>query len=135
MERDPIAQILTTEALARIFPPHRADRFFEALYGDVAEGAYDIRLVYQGYSGDELLLGLELHQRPGKCLACHLTYGLPAVFGRHPRIDIPGVVEAVLGLLEKSPSEIAWRLGATQERRPGLHLVPLFIRFEKTGPT
>ena len=128
MTEDRFEAILTPEALARIFPAGRADAFFEALYGDAQEGAYDIRLVYLERSDGELQLGFELHQRPGKCLACHLTHGLPTVFGRHPLIDIPGVVKAVADLVDQASSERTWRLGATREVRHGMHVVPLFIR-------
>ena len=36
--------ILTQEFLDELLPPERSDQFFDALYGDASEGAYDIRL-------------------------------------------------------------------------------------------
>ena len=121
---------LTPVALARVFPPERTERFFEALFGDAGEGAYDIRLSYRGQADGELELALELHQRPGKCLACNLTHGLPQVFGRHPVIDVAGLVRDVDALLGEDLRCGAWHLGSTRELRRGLHAVPLFIRLE-----
>ena len=34
------------DTLRKLFPEDRSDQFFEALYGDVEEGAYDISLAY-----------------------------------------------------------------------------------------
>ena len=39
--------LFTPEVLQRLLPAQRADQFFEALYGEIEEGAYDIRLVYK----------------------------------------------------------------------------------------
>ena len=83
------------EMLDKLFPPERTDQFFDALLGDAAEGAYDIRLAYKGLQESRLNFELELHQRPGKCLVCSLTYGLPTVFSRHPVINIQGVVDQI----------------------------------------
>lgn len=82
--------------LDEIFPSDRADRFFEALLGDASEGAYDIMLTYAGETDDRIDFEFQLKQRPGRCLACNLTYGLPEVFKRHPIIDIAGVVRSTL---------------------------------------
>ena len=43
-----IDQLFTETALKQLFPAERADAFFEALYGDAAEGAYDITFSFQG---------------------------------------------------------------------------------------
>lgn len=126
-------RIFTRPALDRIFPLERADRFFEALLGDASEGAYDIRLAYEGCRDDALQFNLELHQRPGKCLACNLTYGLPGVLSRHPVIDLEGVVREIGGLLDGNRSCGAWRLAATREISRKLHVVPLTITLVPAG--
>jgi hypothetical protein len=121
-------ELLTDEKLKSLFPSSRADDFFEALFGGAEEGSYDIDLVFTGESGDELNFEFRLKQRPGKCLACNLTYGLPQVFSRHPVINVKGVVEDVCEILGKdSPAE--WNLGTTIELSRQLHAIPLVIRF------
>ena len=85
---------MTREKLDRLFPPDRSDRFFEALYGDISEGAYDIQLEFKSYSEGKFELEFHLKQRPDKCLACHLTFGLPDVFERHPIINIKGLTKS-----------------------------------------
>ena len=64
-------EIFTRETLDKILPPQLSDGFFEAMYGDAAEGAYDIQLTFIGYEPDRKTLEFEiqLHERPGKCLA------------------------------------------------------------------
>ncbi len=124
---DKLAELFTPEKLRDLFPADRADRFFDALLGDPAEGAYDIRLAYNGLKDGKLLFALELHQRPGKCLACNLTYGLPTVFSRHPVIDIQGVVDGIAKLLDGRARCTGWKLGATIEKSRQLHGVPLLI--------
>jgi hypothetical protein len=127
MKTDPYEFIFTAAALARIFPPERTDQFFEALLGDAADGSYDIELVYAGCREDQLFFDLRLHQRPGKCLACNLTYGLPQVFSRHPAIKLKEVVERLDQLLGDKARCADWRLGRTREVSRELHVVPLQI--------
>jgi hypothetical protein len=124
--------IFTKEALTRIFPPTRADEFFDALFGDAAEGAFDIELVYRDYNstGKRLTFELHLHERPGKCLACNLTYGLPEVFSRHPLLNIKGIADQVVQLLGKDAACKEWKLGTTQSRSKQLHVIPLSIDLE-----
>ena len=112
--------------LAEIFPPERSADFFEALFGDDAEGAFDIALVQTDATPDHLHFEFRLQQRPGKCLACNLTYGLPQVFSRHPAIDIKGLVQKIDALL---PGQTCtdWRLGKTREVSAQLHVIPLRI--------
>ena len=83
--------VFTDDKLQVIFPKDRADAFFDALFGDAEEGSYDIGLGYAGGTADALNFELRLTQRPGKCLACNLTYGLPQVFSRHPVINVQGI--------------------------------------------
>ncbi len=127
MEIKDFSKILTPETLQNIFPPERSNDFFEALFGDAKEGAYDIELSYAGCNDKELLLELLLHQRPGCCLACNLTQGLPQVFARHPIINIEGVVQKVQELLGNTVHCQQWRLGSTEQRRTDMHVIPLFI--------
>ncbi len=122
--------IFTEEALAELFPAHNADRFFEALFGDVEEGAYDISLVFSRANGNKLHFEFQLKQRVGKCLACNLTYGLPEVFSRHPVININGLVKGIEALLGDKERFADWRLGSTREISSSLHVVPLTIQIE-----
>ena len=116
--------ILTQEFLDELLPPERSDQFFDALYGDTSEGAYDIRLKPIGISGSRIVLAFNLLRRPDKCLVCSLTYGLPNVFTRHPLINIKGMIEKIkdVGIPAKS-----WRLGDTEENSAALHIIPLYI--------
>lgn len=126
MTNDRYKDIFTEEALARLLPESRSDEFFEALYGDSSEGAYDIKLAYVAGNETRLDFELQLYQRPGKCLACNLTYGLPEVFSRHPLINIKGIVEEI----EKLAGDISisrWKIGHTRERTRELHTVPLTL--------
>ena len=122
------AHIFTREKLDEIFPPERSDDFFEALYGDPAEGAYDIRLVFRSAEAQSLHFAFELHQRPGKCLACNLTYGLPQVFMRHPLINLKGLAGALGGLAGWKAEELRFQIGRTEESSPTLHVLPLHIQ-------
>lgn len=127
MSQENFSGIFTPSVLASLFPKEKADHFFDALLGDASEGAYDIQLVYNGYSRGSLHFELKLIQRPGKCLGCHLTYGLPEVFSRHPVINIKGLVNEIGKLLNGQGRVGAWRLGATRELSRDLHLIPLSI--------
>jgi hypothetical protein len=118
----------TRERLAELFPPERSDEFFDAMYGDAAEGAYDIRLVFRSAEPKTLHFAFELHQRPGKCLACNLTYGLPQVFMRHPLINLKGLASALGGLAGWNAEETSFTLGRTEEISRELHVIPLRIQ-------
>lgn len=119
---------LSQEALDAIFPAQRTDDFFDALYGEAEEGAYDIRLIFRSATLDAVVLAFELRQRPGKCLVCSLTYGLPQVFQRHPIINTAGVAREVAVLAGWDPEKITWTLGHTEEHGPELHCVALTIK-------
>lgn len=129
MNEATIKELLNEDKLAALFPEERADQFFDALFGDAAEGSYDIKLSFSKYdpAAHTLRLGLELHERPGKCLACNLTHGLPEVFSRHPIINIKEVVAAIDQLLGDQATCKEWRLGATHTHSKGLHVIPLII--------
>lgn len=117
---------ISQDELDQIFPPDRADAFFDALYGEAGEGAYDIRVVCQGVSDNSADFAFELNKRPGKCLKCSLTYGLPAVFERHPVINLQGVAQALAKQLGWD-SNFSWKASATQEISDDQHLVPFKI--------
>jgi len=119
--------LFTQDALSALFPPDRADLFFHGLYGDPSEGAYDISLVFKGQDRDTLQFEFRLEQRPGKCLACNLTYGLPEVFSRHPIIDIKRLIREIDQMLGGQWRCADWQLGLTREVSRELHILPLIV--------
>lgn len=129
MTTEKFKEIFTAETLSKLFPSSRANDFFEALYGDVEEGVYDINLAYEGFSSaaNTLQFLLNLSERPGKCLACHLTYGLPEVFSRHPIINVAGVVTEIDKLLGNQANCGSWQLEPTRTISQNLYAVPLTI--------
>ena len=127
MEEKTFEQLFTQSALKELFPNDRADLFFEALYGDPSEGAYEINLVFEGQDGDTLQFEFQLEERPGKCLVCNLTYGLPEVFSRHPIINIKGLVSEIDQILAGQWKCAEWQLGTTREVSRKLHILPLVI--------
>jgi hypothetical protein len=127
MTTDTMKTILSKENLQKIFPRERTDEFFEALFGDAAEGAYDIELAYRETNGNSLVMELLLHERPNCCLACNLTQGLPQVFSRHPVINITGIVRDLEALLGGNYKCGDWSLGYTQQYSRSLHAIPIKI--------
>ena len=132
MPAENIDQLFPETFLKQLFPAERADDFFEALYGDSAEGAYDIAFSFQGLKKDALEFRFDLHRRPGKCLACNLTYGLPQVFSRHPIINIRGLVRDIENRLDGKANCSRWELGETREISSELHVVPLTVFIDQT---
>lgn len=122
--------IFTQDVLEKLFPEDRADRFFDALFGDAEEGAYDISLEFKGQSQNKLEFEFHLKQRPGKCLACNLTYGLPQVFSRHPILNVNGLVQEIDKLLNGRAKCTEWKLSSTREVSRQLHVIPLIISLE-----
>lgn len=120
-------EVFTPELLQALFPRERADIFFEALFGDASEGAYDISLHFSEKDGNDLAFELHLKERPGKCLRCNLTYGLPEVFSRHPAINLQGLAEEIVKRAADSVKLSGWQLGATREISRKLHVIPLTI--------
>ena len=114
--------------LDEIFPSDRSDQFFEALFGDASEGAYDIVLTYAGETADQIDFEFQLNQRPGRCLACNLTYGLPEVFMRHPVIDVAGVIRQIDLLMSDGKRCGQWTLGRTREVSRDRHVLPLTVK-------
>lgn len=133
MPKDPFETLLTPDRLQSLFPAERTNRFFEALFGDAGEGAYDIRLEYDAFRDNRLRLRFVLTERPGKCLSCSLTHGLPHVFSRHPVIDVPGLVRRIDALLDGAHRCGPWEMGRTTEISRGCHAVPLIIQIAPAG--
>ncbi len=129
MDENKINSTFSQATLQDLFPQSRTENFFEALFGDNEEGAYDIRLGYLGFTPDGSVLNfaLELHERPGRCLACNLTQGLPQVFSRHPIIDIKGLVNNIVNQLGTEVRCEEWQLGRTKQQAGNLHIIPLTI--------
>ena len=124
--------LFTPEVMQHLLPLQRADQFFEALYGGLEEGAYDIRLVFRRHDpgSNSLEFELELQERPGKCLACNLTYGLPQVFSRHPVLDLKGVALEIEKVLQGKARCRNWSLGRTNPRSQTLHVIPFILTLE-----
>jgi hypothetical protein len=124
--------LFTTEVMQQLLPLQRADQFFQALYGGLEEGAYDIRLVFKRHdpSCNSLEFELELQERPGKCLACNLTYGLPQVFSRHPVLNLKGVALEIEKIFQGTVRCRSWSLGRTNPRSQTLHIIPFILTLE-----
>ncbi len=129
MDSDKFKHLFTPPLLLEMFPTDRSNQFFEALYGDIEEGVYDISLEYEGYSPQDQALHFlfKLTERPGKCLACHLTYGLPEVFARHPLIGVAELVKEINQRLGDLADCGDWRLEPTRTISRKIYGVPLTI--------
>jgi hypothetical protein len=132
MTQDSFQSLFSRQTLEQLLPISRSDDFFEALYGDAAEGAYDIQLAYRFYDPESRTLHfeLQLHQRPGKCLACNLTYGLPEVFSRHPLINLNGIVKEISAILQDKGNCSKWSLGSTDQVSGDLHTIPFLVSLD-----
>ena len=130
MENKGFDTLFVPDVLKQLFPDDRSDQFFDALYGDADEGAYDISFEFIGSRENRLEFMLRLTQRPGKCITCSLTYGLPEVFTRHPIINIKGLVQNIDALLDGRGRCVEWQLGSTQEVSNDVHVIPLIINLE-----
>ncbi len=124
-------ELFNGDFLNSVFPPERTNQFFEALFGDAEDGAYDIRLTLLSCTENTLTFLFELHQRGHACLACNLTHGLPAVFLRHPVIDIKGVTSTLAHRAGWEDGTWSWSLGDTEEISSALHVIPLTLKLEK----
>ncbi len=123
--------MLNKKVIDNLFPSDRADQFFEALFGDASEGSYDISLEFRSQGENSLFFEFHLKQRPGKCLSCNLTYGLPEVFSRHPVINIKGIVSAINQSLNGNARCSRWELGSTRNISRKLHIIPFTVHLEK----
>ncbi len=119
-------QTFSPACLDEVFPPALTDAFFEALFGDAEDGAYDIRLRFEGQAPSELRFAFHLLQRPGKCLACNLTYGLPQVFTRHPLLAVGRLARTLCERVGATPA--SWALSPTREMSRSLHVIPFIIK-------
>jgi hypothetical protein len=132
MKQQDFINIFTKEVLEDLLPSRLSNDFSEALYGDAAEGAFDIRLSFKDYDAErkKLFFEMQLHERPGKCLACNLTYGLPEVFSCHPLLNIKGMVKKIESLLGGKTKCSSWELGSTQTPAASMHSIPLIISLD-----
>lgn len=130
MTTDSYNKLFGPEIIKEIFPDDRADQFFDALYGDPTEGAYNIGLTFKGQKDNALIFEFHLTQRPGKCLRCNLTYGLPEVFSRHPIINVKKLVQNIDQQLNGQKKCVDWKLGDTKEISNELHMIPLTVSIE-----
>jgi hypothetical protein len=130
MDPEVIENLFTDSTLRNLFPEEKADLFFDAMYGDVSEGAYDIELSLDGLKSNRLEFHFNLRRRPEKCLACNLTYGLPHVFSRHPLIDTQGLVNGIEKILNGIAICKEWDLHETLEISSDLHVIPLIIKVQ-----
>lgn len=125
-------EIFTPACLEAVFPSgERTSAFFDALFGDAEEGAYDIRLSFQRAreeAPEQLVFFFELHQRNGMCLACNLTHGLPQVFRRHPVIALNALCAELAERAGWKDAEWTWELGSTEEVSNKLHVIPLTLK-------
>ena len=127
MDRAEFNQIFTQDFLDQLLPLNLSNQFFEALYGDASDGAYDIRLQFVSASDKQIVLEFNLTQRPDKCMVCSLTYGLPNVFSRHPLININNMIKKIE---EKGVKVEKWYLGDTKEVNTSLHTIPFYLDLE-----
>ncbi len=118
-------QITNQSWLDTLFPASRTNDFFEALFGGAEEGAYDIRLVFLDQDANRVRMAFNLVQRPGHCLRCNLTYGLPTVFERHPVLNIKEVAQKIADQL--GWKDFRWHLTRTEEIDDKLHRIPFII--------
>ena len=132
MNTEELTLIYTDTTLDVIFPPERTDRFFDALFGDADEGAYDIclRFIAADDTNGTLHFEFQLRQRPGQCLACNLTHGLPEVFSRHPAINARQLSDELVALLKSDATCASWELGSTRQHSSDLHGIPFEIMIQ-----
>lgn len=114
------------ERLDGIFPATKSDEFFEAIYGGAEDGAYDIVLTCDNITEARASLAFELRRRPGQCLKCSLTYGLPDVFKRHPLLNVAGVAGQIASVLGWG-TIYKWELLPVQEISEDLHIIPFIV--------
>jgi hypothetical protein len=130
MTMDQYASLFGPDTCAELMPAETANQFFDALFGDAEEGSFDLELKYRGSDDEALYFDILLHERPGHCLACNLTYGLPEVFSRHPVINLKGIAEKVNEIIGDRGETGEWRLGRTTQQSQELHSIPLKIQLQ-----
>ena len=125
--------VVTDEFLSNLFPQERADEFFDALYGGAEAGAFDIGLRSAGFDKQRKTLIIEfvLIERPGHCMACNLTYGLPKVFEKHPVINLKGIIDEIRKKLGTKWQIEDWEIGSTQVINRQVNTIPVFIKLKE----
>ena len=126
--KEKFQRIFSEPNMKKIFPRQKTAQFFEALFGDPNEGAYDIDLRFRDAYNKRLEFEFLLTARPGKCLSCSFTYGLPRVFLRHPVINIQEVVQKISDMIKEHGKCEEWKLGPTRIISPEFHSIPLIIK-------
>ncbi len=128
-----LENVFTPEFLNELFPPEKADDFFEALYGGAEAGAFDISMEFREFNRaeNELVLDFILTERPGMCMACSLTHGLPRVFQRHPVIDLKGLTEKIAREIAPHWKIESCALGSTTPRTSKVNAIPLRFYLKK----
>lgn len=117
--------VIDQQTLDELFPLYLSDEFFEAIYGDTEEGAYDIVLTCKSLCDKEADFAFELRRREDKCLKCSLTYGLPDVFRKHPLLNIPGLAAKLANKL--GWKDFSWQILPVEEVSGDLHIIPLIL--------
>lgn len=125
-----VSDLFTQEKVKALFPAAKTDDFFEALYGDASEGAYNIKLKFDRQENSQLIFEFHLTKREGKCLVCSLTHGLPEVFTRHPIINLKGITRSIDEILGDEAGCTEWEIGATQSINSDLHTIPVAFKIE-----
>lgn len=122
-----VYDVFTSECPNDLFPIQRTNDLFGVLSGDAEEEACDIRLVVDPEEGDdgELHFYFELRQYTGRCLVCNLTYSLPQVFGRHPIINLKGLVSDIASHAGWEPGDVRWHAGTMGSLSGVLYRTPL----------
>ncbi|WP_456370168.1 hypothetical protein [Thermodesulfatator atlanticus] len=112
-----------------LLPRERIDEFFEAFYfGE--EPAYFLELGLREWAPEagKIVLELRLLARPGMCLACNLNSGLPAVFKKHPILNLEGIVQEIAQKIGPEYQVLSWDLVWTEQINHDLHVIPLVIK-------
>lgn len=127
MNESKARQVFTREKMESLFPIEKSNAFFDALYGGSEESHFDIQLEFQDVKDNELIFLFNLVQRPGGCLSCSMTYGLPHVLARHPVINISGLIHDIAAALDIDPAKTNWTMGNTRQESSEIHRIPLVI--------
>ena len=69
MDQAVLNQVFTQEYLDTLLPAETSDHFFEALYGDTKDGAYDIRLEFISANEKRIVLAYNLTQQLANMLS------------------------------------------------------------------
>jgi len=125
-------ELIQEDKLNELFPKGKDNEFFEAFYGGLEDGAFDINFSFESYNPDnsELVFGFNLKERPGKCMACNLTYGLPAVFEKSPIINLKAIINGINEMINPHYEVNEFILGKTIPKAPKLNVIPLIIKLK-----